>query len=98
MLHCLCETLHTYEIKYLQKKMYYFVEKVVGSVLELSAKKAFYIGQVLIEKYGLKTPFLLINIKKMEKGLGGVFSPLIKLVLLHTFVVLHYTYPIKRHA
>ena len=71
--------------------MYYFVEKVVGLVLEISAKRLFYIGKVLIEKYGLKTLFLLIIIKEMEKGFSGVFSQLIKLVLLHTVLVLHNT-------
>ena len=38
------------------------MKKVVGSTLDLSTESLFLIGQVPIEKYGLKTPFLLFNI------------------------------------
>ena len=37
------------------------MENVVGSSLELSAKKPFFIGQALIKKYGLKTRFVKIE-------------------------------------
>ena len=39
----------------------FFINKIIGSTLELSAK-SFLIGQVPIKKYGLKTLFLLFNI------------------------------------
>ena len=39
--------------------LFFTVEKVVGSALELSVKRGFYIRQVLIKTYRLKTLFLL---------------------------------------
>ena len=61
----------------------------------LTHKTRYLIGQVPIEKYGLKTPFLLFNIWKIEKVLLRCFPPVTKLILLHTVVVLHFTHHVK---
>ena len=62
-------------------------------------KSGFFIGQEPIEKYGLKTQFLLFNIYKIEKVLLKCFPPppppVTKLILLHTVVDLHFTHHIK---
>ena len=56
-------------------------------------KSRFLIGQVPIEKYGLKTPY-----KENRKSFTEVLSPptpVTKIILLHTVVVLHFTHHIK---
>ena len=70
------------------------MEKVVRSALQLSAKKNFHIGQVLIKKYGLKT-VSAVQLIENRKFYGCVFPLYIKLILLHTVVVLHYTHHIQ---
>ena len=45
-----------------QRKWYFFYEKDSRFNPRLIHKSRFLIGQVPIEKYGLKTPFLLFNI------------------------------------
>ena len=80
-----------------QRKWYFFYEKDSRFNLRLIYKSSFLIGQVPIEKYGLKTLFLLFNIKEIENVLLKCFHPppLTKLILLHTVVVLHFTHHIK---
>ena len=51
------------------------MKKIVGSTLDLSTKAVFSFEQVPIEKYGLKTPFLLFNIYKNRKSFTEVLSP-----------------------
>ena len=45
-----------------QRKLYFFYEKDCRFNPQLINKSRFLIGQVPIEKYGLKTPFLLFHI------------------------------------
>ena len=40
----------------------YYMETVLCQAHELSTQKAFHIGQALLEKYGLKSLFLLFDI------------------------------------
>ena len=58
-----------------QRKWYFFYEKDSRFNPRLIHKSCFLIGQVPIEKYGLKTQFLLFNIKKIEKVLLKCFPP-----------------------
>ena len=48
-----------------QRKWYFFYEKDSRFNPRLIHKSSFLIGQVPIEKYGLKTLFLLFNIEKI---------------------------------
>ena len=57
------------------RKWYFFYEKDSRFNPRLIHKSRFLIGQVSIEKYGLKTPFLLFNIYKIEKVLLRCFPP-----------------------
>ena len=52
-----------------QRKRYFFYEKDSRFNPRLIHKSSFLIGQVSIEKYGLKTLFLLFNIQKIENVL-----------------------------
>ena len=52
-----------------QRKRYFFYEKDSRFNPRLIHKSSFLIGQVPIEKYGLKTLFLLFNIQKIENVL-----------------------------
>ena len=58
-----------------QRKWYFFYEKDSRFNPRLIHKSRFLIGQVPIEKYGLKTLFLLFNIYKIEKVLLKCFPP-----------------------
>ena len=79
-----------------QRKRYFFYEKDSRFNTRLIHKSRFLNGQVPIEKYGLKAPFLLFNIWKIENVLLRCFPPPVtKLTLLHTVVVLHFTHHIK---
>ena len=81
-----------------QRKRYFFYEKDSRLNPRLIHKISFLIGQVPIEKYGLKTLCLLFNKNKIEKVLLKCFPPpppVTKLILLHTVVVLHFTRHIK---
>ena len=50
-----------------QRKRYFFYEKDSRSNPRLIHKSSFLIGQVPIEKYGLKTLFLLFNIESRKR-------------------------------
>ena len=80
-----------------KRKRYVFYEKDSRFNPRLIRKSSFLIGQVPIEKYGLKTRFLLFNIKKIENVLqkSPPPAPVTKLILLHTVVVLRFTHHIK---
>ena len=58
-----------------QRKQYFFYEKDSRFNPRLIHKSSFLIGQVPIEKYRLKTLFLLLNIWKIEKVLLKCFPP-----------------------
>ena len=61
--------------KKFQRKFYFFYEKDRRFNPRLIHKSRFLIGQVPIEKYGLKTPVLLFNVEKIEKVLLRCFPP-----------------------
>ena len=58
-----------------QRNRYFFYEKDSRLNPRLIHKSSFLIGQVPIEKYGLKTMFLLFNIYKKENVLLKCFPP-----------------------
>ena len=73
------------------KKLIFCIwKKVVGADLEYP-QKAFLIGQVVIQKYGLKTQYLMFNIYKLEKGFCS-YPAVTKLILLPAAVVVHDTH------
>ena len=57
------------------KEMIFVYEKDSSFNPRIIHKSRFLIGQVTIEKYGLKTLFLLFNIEKIEKSFTEVLSP-----------------------
>ena len=73
-----------------QRKRYFFVKNGVCSALNY-LHKGFSHWTSTVKKYGLKTPLLLFNIHEIEKKVFEVIPSLIKLILLHTIVALHYT-------
>ena len=52
-----------------QRKRYFFHERDISFYPQIIRKSVFFIGQVPIKKYRLKTLFLLFNTKKIEKAL-----------------------------
>ena len=82
--------------------MIFFYEKESRFNPRLIHKSHFIIGQVPIEKYGLKILFLVFNTLKIETVLlkcppPPPPPPVTKLILLHTVVVLYFTHHIKQH-
>ena len=71
-----------------QRKRYFFYEKDSRFNPRLIHKNSFLIGQVPIEKYGLKTVFAIQHIDNRKRFTEVLF-------LLHTVVVLHFTHHIK---
>ena len=65
--------------------MIFFYEKDSRFNPRLIHKSRFLIGQVPIEKYGLRTLFI-----ENRKCFTEVLSPVTKLILLHTVVDLHF--------
>ena len=74
----------------IQRKRYHFCGKCCRFSHQTICRMAFHIRQVLIEN-GLKTLFMLFNIKEIEKRFLRCFPSLINLILLHTVVAVHNT-------
>ena len=68
--------------------IFFSVEKVLGSPLELSAKILF-----TFNKWVENSVSAIQHIENRKRLWGA--SPLIKLILLHTVEILHYTHHIK---
>ena len=73
-----------------QRKRYFFYEKDSRLNPRLIQKSSFLIGQVPIEKYGLKILFFAIqHIENRKRFTEVPPPPVTKQILLYTVVVLH---------
>ena len=67
--------------------------KVVGLAIELSAKRLFRLGKYLLKIWFENSLSAIQHIGNRYKFLEPrPHTPLTKLILVHTFVVLHYTH------
>ena len=71
------------------------MKKIVGSVLELSAKALFLLDKYQFKDMGWNLRFCYSTYREWKKFYWSAFPHVTKLILLHTVVVLHYTHHIK---
>ena len=81
--------------KKFQRERYFFHEKDGRFNPRLIHNCSFLIGQAPIEKIWVENSVFAIRLIENRKRFTEVLSPLTKLNLLHTVVVLHFTHHIK---